>query len=471
MRKPVAILLLCAAPAFAALSSTAQIDVRTGASDSNGGGFDPGVGSPGTDYSRQTSAQIAYTDLVISATTTNYTSVANAVTSAVVGNFVQIVSGTNCTTGVYEITSETGGTPNFATVDRSMGTAASVCTANLGGSFLTIGQALSVYVSGNTIWNKLGTFTVTSTLVTQNVGTTTINGYNSTHGDLAGLNCTVSAAICPTVTTATNSTVLFQMQGGNISIINEILTNTAGTTSYGIQAVNRNSNAFLSLGSVWSGFSTAMQFDNNGADYQVTGQVAVVDSEIKSSTGDGLRSNSGFNVISGSWVHGNAGIGVHDTSGSLAWALIRSTFSANSGSYGVQVGQAMADGCNFSANTGTGLYVSTEASLVNNVAYNNGAYGILLASGPVMQNSNNFYGANTTAARSGFSAGAGDGTLSASPFTSTSNFALNSTSGGGAALKAAGFPGVSPFGTGYIDVGALQSQAATGGAAPRAYVQ
>jgi len=261
------------------------------------------------------------------------------------------------------------------------------------------------------------------------------------------------------------------MQGGNISIINEILTNTAGTTSYGIQAVNRNSNAFLSLGSVWSGFSTAMQFDNNGADYQVTGQVAVVDSEIKSSTGDGLRSNSGYNVVSGSWVHGNAGIGVHDTSGSLAWALIRSTFSANAGSYGVQVGQAMADGCNFSANTGTGLYVSTEASLVNNVAYNNGAYGILLASGPVMQNSNNFYGANTTAARSGFSAGSGDGTLSASPFTSTSNFALNSTSGGGAALKAAGFPGVSPFGTGYIDVGALQSQAATGGASPRAYVQ
>jgi hypothetical protein len=39
------------------------------------------------------------------------------------------------------------------------------------------------------------------------------------------------------------------------------------------------------------------------------------------------------------------------------------------------------------------------------------------------------------------------------------------------ALKALGFTGVTPMGTGYIDIGALQSQASSGGSAPHAYVQ
>jgi hypothetical protein len=65
-----------------------------------------------------------------------------------------------------------------------------------------------------------------------------------------------------------------------------------------------------------------------------------------------------------------------------------------------------------------------------------------------------------------------DVSLSVSPFVSSSNFALNSTGGGGAALKAAGFPGVSPAGTGYLDIGALQSQAAAGASiAAGSYVQ
>ena len=62
--------------------------------------------------------------------------------------------------------------------------------------------------------------------------------------------------------------------------------------------------------------------------------------------------------------------------------------------------------------------------------------------------------------------------LTANPFVGGSNFALNSTSGGGAALKAKGFPGITPAGTGYADIGALQSQGSAGGsAAPHAYVQ
>jgi hypothetical protein len=69
----------------AALPVTLQWDVRTTGVDTSGGAFDPSVSSPGTDFSQQSAAQIAYSDLIISATTTNYTSVLNPVTSAVVG--------------------------------------------------------------------------------------------------------------------------------------------------------------------------------------------------------------------------------------------------------------------------------------------------------------------------------------------------------------------------------------------------
>jgi hypothetical protein len=42
---------------------------------------------------------------------------------------------------------------------------------------------------------------------------------------------------------------------------------------------------------------------------------------------------------------------------------------------------------------------------------------------------------------------------------------LNSTTGGGALLKGAGFPGATILGTGGVDIGPLQSQASAGSTA------
>jgi hypothetical protein len=100
--------------------------------------------------SQQNSPQISYTDLVVGSTTTKYTSVLNAVSSALPGNTLLVTGGTGCTTGTFEILSNATIT---ATVDRSLGTAASVCTAVLGGGFLTIPHALS------TLSNASGSFT------------------------------------------------------------------------------------------------------------------------------------------------------------------------------------------------------------------------------------------------------------------------------------------------------------------------
>ena len=197
MRKLIATLLLCTFPGFAALPSTLQWDVRTGGSNNNGGAFDPSVASPGTDFSQQNSAQIAYTDLVISVTTTNYTSVLNVVASNVVGNTIQIISGTGCTAGFYNIRSETASTPNFATVDRSMGTAASVCVANLGGSLATPGQGLNNMTSGNTVW-ATGSYVITTGLSSASSSGgrfSTLAGYTATHGDGGKVTITTSSAI------------------------------------------------------------------------------------------------------------------------------------------------------------------------------------------------------------------------------------------------------------------------------------
>jgi hypothetical protein len=63
--------------------------------------------------------------------------------------------------------------------------------------------------------------------------------------------------------------------------------------------------------------------------------------------------------------------------------------------------------------------------------------------------------------------GLGDVSLSADPFTNAAvgDFSLNSTAGGGAACKAAGYPGTFPNGTtvGFLDIGAVQNNGGGGG--------
>src|SRR5208337_3906362 len=100
-----------------------------------------------------------YTDLVIGATNTQLTSSGHPFTSAYVCNTINITGGTNFTTGWYQVLSVVAG---VATMDRAVGTATSTGgTGNLGGSFATLGQAVSVQHTNNTIWVK-GTQTLTS---------------------------------------------------------------------------------------------------------------------------------------------------------------------------------------------------------------------------------------------------------------------------------------------------------------------
>ena len=74
------------------------------------------------DYSQSTAPGIAYTDMVIGSTTTQYTSAAKPVGPNLVGNLIAVTSGTGFTVQRVQVVSVSGIT---ATCDKSLGTGAS----------------------------------------------------------------------------------------------------------------------------------------------------------------------------------------------------------------------------------------------------------------------------------------------------------------------------------------------------------
>src|ERR1700761_3641583 len=99
----------CAAFATAFGSATAW-DIQTTGSDTNGIGFDSGVGSPGTNESTGSGTAITIT---LTGTTTGTASPAFSSTTHGPGNFVHIASGSGCTPGWYEVLSQSSCTATF----------------------------------------------------------------------------------------------------------------------------------------------------------------------------------------------------------------------------------------------------------------------------------------------------------------------------------------------------------------------
>jgi hypothetical protein len=449
-----------------ALPATVQWDVRSGGNSANGGGFNPGATTPGTDYSLQNSAQIAYTDLVIGGTTTQLTSAGNPFTSAHVGNLINITGGTGFTTGRYHINSVSAGT---ATMDRAVGTAASTGgTGNLGGSLALPTNPTSL-VSGQIIWiqGNGATYTLTAT-TSASVGVSYI-GYKTTHGD------NPTGSDMPTITTATSSIHLLTgpVVTQAFAAMNLTLTTTASVKAEAIH-VGAASNLFIKNVVIGAGFTNGMNLSGTFAvveDCQIisssingiftTAVLLVKNTLIWGVTGSGagnagINTNGGFLFVHNSIVGKGSKIGINIQNPASWLQVCNSTIAGNS-----------SDGV-LSAPAG-GIPCLIESSIV----YGNGGWGLNITPSttnpPILFVRNNAYGSNTSGNyQSGVGAGAGDVTLSATPFTSSStgDYSLNSTAGGGAACKAVGYPGVFPGGlsTGHLDIGAVQSSAAGGGA-------
>ena len=165
----------------------------------------PTAGTWSVDYSQQASAQISFTDLVIDGTTnTKFTSSAHPIGKNMVGNLINVASGTGFTVQTIEVASVAG------TADKSLGTLSSTGgTGKPGRLSQQTGTLSGVIVGSNKAFVASGAYTRTATCTFSasvnpsiSVPPSRIIGYYQTRGDIVGA---VNAANRPTVTLSTNT--------------------------------------------------------------------------------------------------------------------------------------------------------------------------------------------------------------------------------------------------------------------------
>jgi hypothetical protein len=465
-----------------ALPAGTVFEVRPGVgSDTTaGGGFV--AGSSGTDYSQQNSAQYNATDLA-SVSSLVVSSASHNFVAADVGNLIHITAGSGFTAGYYQIVSVSA---NQATLDRSPGTAGVGGTYYVGGAMATVSNALANCTPNNTIWVKAtGTYTVSAV---QNISIDShtapgnplaIIGYTSTRGDNGQF----------TWTTATNSIDLIDFSvasaTANFLLQNISFTTTASSKANCLEAKNASTNTvnLAVINCEINGFVIGIE-GNFAVDTSFIG-LQLVNSRVTGCSSHGVRNGVCHTYVIGCMIDNNGGDGFNTgTTDAVSgvpgcYFFEKSIFYKNAGN-GINIAFGDASSvrleliilshCDCSTNTGAGLLFAQNSTcplgqISNSIFDANGTYGIDAVSGSIVQScllySNAFYN-NTTAATRNTNAGFNTVTLSANPYTSIgTDFSLNSTAGGGAACKGAGWPGVlNAGGTGHADIGALQSSGA-----------
>lgn len=406
------------------------------------------------DKSQSNSPYANHTDLA-GASGNKVSSASYTFTVADVGNTLSITAGTSFTTGYYTITSVSSGS---AVLDRNPGSSGTSGTYFLGGALSSFPNLINNFVSvnQNVIFVKATATISTSSAIQLGGGRSSsiyIYGYSSTRTDqgIVSLSSTLS----------TNS-MLFECDGiGN-----------QGSGDYGFYLANF---AITESGSgtgtmafamfpVGPGFGGGVTLDNclfSGFANVWTGDIYnlnLIDCSFKSCTSDVITLGNANSMVysKGCLFSGNSGSGIINTQfgnqGSIT--CIDCVFYQNG--YGVRViggqfngGSQMVtcNNCAFDGNThdgintvGGGTNYAQTVTLLNNIFWNNGGYGVNVvyanASGR-----NNAFGSNSSGARNNFNALPGDFTITANPWIadSTGNWTLNATSGGGLLCVGAGF--------------------------------
>lgn len=442
---------------FSTLNPTTVAGVATTAS--------PTGGTWSIDYSQgiapTSSVGILYTDLLILATTTNYTSAANPVGPNVVGNIINVTSGVTFTIQRVQILSVSGTT---ATCDKSLGTAAAAAgNGALGGCLLTPGMASSLMGSGgNSLWIKSGTYTITSastnvangclSLPVGSTFQTKMIGYGSVRGD---------SGTKPLLQASGISTFILVTVPQATTVENVSFDGASLTSSKGISLSSTSGRVYR---------CKFVNFSNNALSGTSPGNVVVLCEATTCSATAFTGANFFF---------------------CAAYANTGSGFSQSNGTGTVCIG------CISANNTGTSDGFSLSSAVSSDclycVAYGNGRDGFRTTAGAVQNTylnclavSNTGVGFNSSAAHSGMTlincAGYGNSsdvntataitssnvlgfiTLTVSPFNNAAgnDFSLNNTVGGGLLCRNAGIPaasgnlampGIST--AGYQDVGAM----------------
>lgn len=429
------------------------------------------------DYSQQTAALYTYTDLIIGADTTTFTSVGHPVGPNIVGNTINITSGTGFTVQRVQVISFTL-SGLVGTADKSLGTTASTSgNGALGGaigSSSTLTALTQALVAGNKVYIKAtGTYTLTvTTTVTATVkgdttsGRISVEGFTTYPGQLDGR---------PVITSATNSVALLTINDNDFwEFVHLKLTHTAATRGGAFTTTAAVSSPLWIKDCIIDGCLNLFASSTNMSVMYVEGCEIM---NTTSATAAFSASSNGTYMFFGCDIHDNAGDGVR-TTGNTTVALRGCIFDTNVVGYNCNSTSNAATvtitSCTFVDNTSDGIKIASNTGintleLENNIIGNNGGWGInnldtQAETDPnVRINRNNAFGwPNTSGAYTGLAGGRGEITLTADPFTNRAgrDFSLNNTAGGGALVRATAFPTTFPAGTtlSYRDIGAAQHQ-------------
>ena len=336
----------------------------------------------------------------------------------------------------------------------------------------------------------------------------TLWGYSSTPGDITP--ACIAAATCtrPTISCNTGSINMINVSNNLALFINSFIFSAGSSfTQYALSFGTGNAIELLNVKMVGASTSVglAMDYYNSTSTYIYLDNTEITN-WLYAMFGSSSSGTMQTVVVNNSYIHGNA-YGLSDYNGSanqggnpFVWISRNSVWDSNG--YGMYMSSStptpqayiITSNSVFSNSTHDGINsqvgyhaINTLGLFSNDIFYGNGGYGVNITQNGVCPagvpgvsgsgNSamilyNNGTGSNTSGAYNSCLTSINDVALSASPFVSSSNFALNSTAGGGAALKAAGFPGVTSFGTGSAAIGPLQPASSSSTAsAPHPFVQ
>ena len=438
-----------------ALSSVTVWEVRTTGANTNGGGFV--TGAAGTDWSQQNAAQYSVTDGVTAGTTT-ITSATAAFGTDVVGNIMYVQGGTgSVAAGWYQITVRNSATS--VTVDRSTGlTAGTGVTLKIGGALLSPAIPVGLFVAGHTCYIKAGTYTISSTtagiangVVNQTVAGT-IFGYNATRGDLpnkgsqpllqaSGIS---TATVVTTVNAADQVMQCLSVDGASLTAIKGF---ALGRGHYlNCHAVNCTNSGFTAN----SDTPTLVFCSASGCGTQAafSGQTMCFGCEAYDNTVSGFAQTGGtVTRLVRCLAYRNTGATSDGFSMTGVSGQCFECTAYGNGRDGFRVGaqsesfiDCLAEGNGVTDAAGCGFRVSSASNLLLKCAgYNNAGGNVVTTSSSRLTNSGFITGTAT------FFVDAG-----------SSDFALNTTAGGGAAVRGVTMPFPALTTVGYLDVGAVQ---------------
>lgn len=449
-----------------AIAPTCVWEVRTTGSDTNGGGF---VAGTGTDYSVQDAPQLAVTDAVANGTTT-LTSATGGFTAAMVGNVVYLAGGTGSLAGTpRQITAVNSATS--VTVDAAVA-AGTGLAANVGGALASPAVAAARKTYGNKVFWKAGAYSITGT--TPNTTGGPVNdatgGSDTSWSRWVGYSTTRTYP-CPdatrpvlTVAAGLSGVTAFAMTAGTMTELHNVVIDcNSQATSRGVQA------GFASHVS-----KCKVANCTNSGIVLTSSQSAIFGCEVTGCTAAGSGINANYNPVAGCHVHDNAVSGMVNASNVTRSLVVNNTGASSVGIGTGGNGDVNVSGCTVAGNGSHGLDLSFQRGgfVAGVLSYGNGGYGFAGASG----SSDAGYlwrcaaGSNTSGASVNSAGIDGLVALTADPFVSSAggNYALNAAAGGGAACRAASYPGGAYPGsatTGYADIGAVQhaDPAASGG--------